>query len=527
MVKLPTVVAIIHSYMPDLNLDPFLNEVVQAFVTQGVKLHLIRANDLVDNLGARNLNKSISPNYIADYINDINPAFIFTTNRAGITKEIMQKTTCPIINWMVDLIPFMHHGGNQKNLFCERDHIITSTLRSVEKLELEYPIVKGKVHYLPLATNIKDFQVYKKSKQDLNISFIGTYFYCGQLNIILQTYKEHPYINDSILKLCKKVEEDYNLDMEHYIHAYKLKKVLADYKLDIPSFKGLIANAISLNNRIKYLDVVSDLGLKLWGTDNWVEAGAFSLKLLSCFQFNDQINTRIQLIDIYQRSKIALNISHHQAQDGLPYRIFDILASQSLLITDYREQSDLFYLFGNDIPIPMYKNPAELRKLVLHFLNHEDERSRIVQYCNSLIEKGFAFEDRIVQLFEISGNQLGHLSTKGDLVIVPPNAFEKKRVEASPPLKKSPIIELRVYKDKSNHSKRMHLTTSSSRSNVFSFPEKAIVYITYVTRITISNINRLIIRSTTGSTRMSFKRYFRWAIPDWLKEKLKKYFPSL
>ena len=167
---------------------------------------------------------------------------------------------------------------------------------------------------------------------------------------------------------------------------------MKDFNLDLYRFKGLLANSISLNKRIKALDAVNDLGLKLYGTENWIQANAYSLDLLRKYQFGHFIKTRSQLVDIYQRSKIALNISHHQAVNGLPYRIFDIMASNAMLLTEYREHSDLFRLFGRDLPMPMYRNTKELRKLTRYYLEHEDERKEIVYKCNQLIKNGFSFE---------------------------------------------------------------------------------------------------------------------------------------
>lgn len=396
------VVAFIHTYARDRELGSFMTELVEGFRAAGVRLHLMVTNDLVHNLGARALKASIDEDKLVGYINRIRPAFIFTTNRGGVTRGILERTDCPIVTWMVDRIPFLHHGGNHKDLFCERDHVITSSHKNVDRLEQIYPVLRGRVHYLPFATNVNDFAGVAPA-QDTNIVFVGTYFHAGLLTSILEKSRARPDLCRAIMAATADIEADYDLDIDKCIQRHGLQNLLTDFNIDGYRFKGLVANAVSLNRRIKVLDAVSDLGLVLYGTENWVEVSDYSLQLLRCYRFGQFIKTRSQLVNSYQRSKIALNVSHHQAVDGLPYRIYDIMASRALLVTNWQRDSDLYRLFGKDMPVPIYRDEYELRSLVKHFLSHEEERAEIVARCNELVREGFSFEDRVRDFLRIAG----------------------------------------------------------------------------------------------------------------------------
>lgn len=411
-----SVVAFIHTYAQDGEFGSYMNELIEGFIQAGVNLYVIRVNDLVNNLGARGYKNNISDKKVVNFIKSIHPAFVFTTNRGGITKRIMSEIDCPIVTWMVDRIPFLHHGGSHDDLFSSKDFVITSSFKNVSRLENIYPILKGRVFFLPFATNIADFCGKSAAQQDINISFVGTYFYCRQFTDMLEAYSDKPLIRDGIIELAKRIEIDYDLDIEANLRECNVEQVLTDFNLDIFKFKGLIANTISLNNRIKALDAVSDLGLKLYGTKNWFYVNQYSLQLLRCYNFDTFIKTREDLVRLYQRSKIAFNISHAQAVDGLPYRIFDIMASDALLLTNYRKNSDLFMLFGKDMPIPMYRSPEELREMAIYYLSHEDERRAIVNKCQKLVGEGFSFKDRIFQFFDIIGAP--YPQGKGELVNV-------------------------------------------------------------------------------------------------------------
>ena len=441
------VVAIIHTYARDRELGSYFQSLVDAFVESGVTLHLILTNDLVPNLGARGFSADVSERKLIAYINGVSPDFVFSTNRGGITSGMMREVQCPIVTWMVDRIPFLHHGGGHNSLFGERDYVVTSSTKNVARLESLYPVLKNRVHYLPFATNVGDFQRYSDVEQDVDISFVGTYFYCGQLTNILDTYKHDKKLVEPILKLVKRISENYDLDINDEVKELGLEYVLKDFDLDIFKFKGLLANAISLNRRVKCLDAVSDLGLRLYGTENWVNVNQFSLQLLSCYQFGEFIKTRGQLVNLYQRTKIGLNVSHHQAVDGLPYRIFDIMASRALLVSDFREDSDLYKLFGRDIPIPMYRDENDLRKCVVHFQKNESERRDAVNECNRLVRDGFSFQDRVKQFYDIVGLSFA-TSSSGKLLRVERSVFvtEKRpsRCQGSGSARKSGVRTLIV-----------------------------------------------------------------------------------
>ncbi|RME60799.1 glycosyltransferase family 1 protein [Candidatus Parcubacteria bacterium] len=434
-----SVVAFIHTYARDGELGSYMEELVKGFESCGVNLHLIITNHLVPNLGSTRYKASISEDKVIQYINDVNPSFLFTTNRGGITKRIMQETSCPIITWMVDRIPFLHHGGGHESLFCERDHVITSSYKNVARLEKIYPILKGRVYYKPFATNIESFTSIHSDVQDINISFVGTYFYAGQFTKILEYYQDCPEVYYGLLRISEKIEDNYDLDIEEAVRECGVQRVLEDFSLDIFKFKGLIANVVSLNKRVHCLEAVSDLGLQLYGTPNWVKVNQFSLPLLRCFKAFEFIKTREQLVSLYQRSKIAINISHHQADAGLPYRIFDIMASNALLITEYHEDSDLFRLFGKDMPVPMYSSAQELRDLCSYYLNNENERKALVKRCNDLVSRGFSFKDRVRDFVDIVGERTPEIFTPRIQVDA------RKLFQRSEPIVVSSTFLFRIY----------------------------------------------------------------------------------
>lgn len=426
--RAPRVVAFFHTYMPDGKLDTFMEGLVAGFLGCGVELHVIKANDLVPSLGAGAYSTCIDEKKLLDYVHALQPDFVFSTNRAGIGRMLIDDPGCPIVTWLVDNTPFMHHGGTAANLYGPHDYVFTAATNNVRLVERDYPnLLNGRVIYLPFATSPEEFGNAKVEEKDIPISFVGTYFYSNLLTKVCAKLKGNRDAYARLMDLISVFERSYEAEAEAEVEKRGLTETLRALGLSPLDFKNIVSNAISLNYRLKVLDAVADLGLKLYGTENWVEVYQSSLPTLRAFQIHDAINTREMLVNVYQRSKIAINISHQQAIGGLPYRIYDLMASSAMLLADEESRTDLEYLFGKDCPVPLYRDAPHARELAAYYLAHEDERLAIVRKCNGLVAQGFRFSDRVRTMFAAIGKPLPETRQTGD------SSADKPRLHAMPP----------------------------------------------------------------------------------------------
>lgn len=399
------ILAFIHTWAPDGEFDNYMVELIKGFENIGAELFTINSNILINFKGrikhTKNRENWYTKKldwYIKKLIEKIKPDLILSTNRGGISNSILRNfKSIPIITLMVDLMFFKRSKFGEEILFQKNDHLITPVFTSVKEFEKKFPILKERVHYLPFCTNINDFN--HETEKDINISFIGNLF--ANPHKIIKHSKNDKEFRGGVFKFFKEVENNFHLDADYYLRKYNLTEKLKIMKRDADNFVTLAAGIISTNNRIKALDAISDLGLVIYGPENWLRTLDYSYKLASCYQYVEYIKTRQQLCSIYDRSKIGININHHQAGSGLGYRVFDVLASSALLITNFQEDSDLIRLFGKDHKIPTYRSLEELRRKTKYYLDHEDERKELVAYCNQLVAKKFSFEERVTQMIQI------------------------------------------------------------------------------------------------------------------------------
>jgi hypothetical protein len=160
---------------------------------------------------------------------------------------------------------------------------------------------------------------------------------------------------------------------------------------------------MSGNKRVQTLAAIADLGLEVYGHDNWIEVVDFSFDLMLSYK-KEKIVTAKQNQDLYNRSKIAVNLSHEQALDNFSWRVRDIMASNACLISDYRKNLEVN--FGKYVKIPTFNNSFEARILCEKLLKDEIWRKEIVQGCQLAIEEEHRFCYRLKDMEQALGVKL-------------------------------------------------------------------------------------------------------------------------
>ena len=102
------------------------------------------------------------------------------------------------------------------------------------------------------------------------------------------------------------------------------------------------------------------------------------------------------------QSLISLNHSHHQGRNiGFSWRVLDILASSSLLITE--KSTIISEKFGKNIKKQFYSSAYDVRKKCDYFLKNKNARSDLIAEQNEIIDKFYRWEDRIKKIEDIFG----------------------------------------------------------------------------------------------------------------------------
>ena len=367
----------------------FYEQFIRVLVRHGNDvLYLNTAGFLKKSFNAKNIeNLSVNKNKVYKVIQNFSPdlAIVFNNSTCSNLDKIIDA---PIILWDADSVPFFNDKENIKKnpdryyFFCSSTSTTKNTINFFRAKEKN-------VIYMPFATDLRA----KDIKQTKNISFIGTNF------ILSHNIKKYLYTHDD-KKNFKIVIE--NLKKDPFKRGIIEKYNISDPDLEKIPYSDLMT-VMSGNKRIQILLAVHDLGLSLYGTSNWLDLASISLDMALLYDpilvYSAQHNQ-----DIYNSSKLSISIAHTQAVTGFPWRVMDIMATNSCLVSDKKEE--IHDRFKKYVSIPMYETPQEARELSKKLLKDEIWRKDIILGSQKAIEETARFEHRMRDIEQIFGINL-------------------------------------------------------------------------------------------------------------------------
>lgn len=356
-----------------------------------------------------------APKKFINEIKKFNPDLIILfDNRCY--EDVSDYFYCPIIIWEADSYLYF---SNQEKIKKNPDrfyYIVGQTI--LEKKIKDYFNIKNKnqIYYLPSATSI----IAENIPQTTNISFIGTKFYAP--DIISEFMHKKPNNNEinQFKKILEYIEKFPFSSDDDILNKFKISSNKIKKNFSVKS----IVDVLSVKNRIQTLSTVADLGLDLYGNENWLNDLTQEPNLVMSYK-NKLIYTIKENQQIYNSSKISININHAQAQTGFSWRVCDIMASNACLVTQYKK--DINYLFPK-IKIPTYTNRYEAHEVCKKILKNNNLRREIVLACQQEIDKNYRFYHRIKELEEIIKISLVKNGSSGKItrLQIEDNIFQKK-----------------------------------------------------------------------------------------------------
>lgn len=313
-------------------------------------------------------------------------ALIFNNSFFDLSKDF----DFPIYIYEVDSFKYYSNIDILKEKKDRFKYIVPQT-SSIALLNNYLGIRKENILYLPFFTAVRKETLPKV----MNISFIGTRFYTedekGQSvwSRFMQTVPS-PYS----IKLYKEALQIINKDP--FISEEELNNKTYQTDTNLKKFinRDQLIDILSGCNRILTLSEISDLGLTIFGTRSWATENCIDYNIPLAFNFKKVYSLKHNQ-DIYNSSKIAININHLQAKNGFSWRVCDIMASDACLVSEYKPDFDK--LFPN-IPIPVFSDRYTARKLCKKLLENSNMRQDIISYCNEIIEEKFRFKHIISDL---------------------------------------------------------------------------------------------------------------------------------
>ncbi len=358
------------------------------------------SNDHFENIDEKKLD---------DFIESFNPDLVIASNNV-LYNRVPKILDCPIIIFAADK-PIGYADNKKIKDNVDRYHFIYETVDWENQIKDLFAPKSSRMIMMPTATNIRA----ENLEQNTNISFIGTNFN------FTHKFKEH-FLKESDQKLTEKFRQFYDLYKNNSRDGIVGNLDKLGFKQDVVEKIGDLdlLNIMSGNKRVQTLAAIADLGLELYGHDNWIDVVDFSFELMLSYK-REKIVTAKQNQDLYNRSKIAINLSHEQALDNFSWRVRDIMASNACLVSDYRKNLEVY--FGKYVKIPTFNNAFEARDLCQKLLKDESWRSEIVKGCQLAIEEEHRFSYRLRDMEQALGVKLLNDGRDGSITFLNPDDF--------------------------------------------------------------------------------------------------------
>ncbi len=341
-------------------------------------------------------NKELN-NMILNRAKAFDPELIITFNHR-IPQCLLDEFDVPVIIW----------DGDSPLYLCDIEHIkenidrykIFSISKEWYQDYMDMGFKSESYAFMPNATSVRK----KDVEQDMNITYLGTRIWTSQT--IPKNMSKHIYLPQARKIVLENLTTGKG-DSKEYLDKYFGEQQAIqgwDEKVIYPL----------LEKRWLTLANVLDLGLTLCGSySRWESVYPMMPQILAMYDPR-RVWTLQENIDFYNASKISLSPIHPQANGkAFPWRAFDVMASNGCLVIE--RSSDLMDLIGNEVDLPMFDSPYEVRDICKELLQNDERRKEIVEQSQKWVEKNARWVDRLrdtqqivgVKLFD--GNEMGKL----------------------------------------------------------------------------------------------------------------------
>lgn len=308
-------------------------------------------------------------------IRKFNPDLIISFNNSKILK-IEKQVNCPIVIWDADdYLFFNDKKGLRKNI--DRYLFFAFFEYSKKNLESYLPIPKNNIAVIPPATFVKA----SKEEKKYPISFIATPF--------MNSHKLIKFLVDCPFAL----EDDFRVSSKNY---ERMAMLLQEYGLQESELKFARASG----DRMNIVMLLLGFGLNIFGPRNWLDLAKYTIDIIRLYH-TEAVFSLKHNETIYNRSKISLSVNHSQNTDAYPWRVPDILASDSVLLAQdtLGLMKDLKSIKG----LQSFNSSIEAYEKANKLLRDPVLRDEIVLQQNQLVEENFRWIHRFPVMEELTG----------------------------------------------------------------------------------------------------------------------------
>ncbi len=378
-----------------------MGEIIAALHRLGAPHHFLRLTE--DETGRTEFVESLLKAVI-----EFRPDFLFTINHLGVDREgvlidLLQRLDLPMASWFVDnphLILYLYHQVVSQNTV-----IFTWDADNLESLRA---MGFTQVEYLPLGVDAQRFRPCHAPKRHplrSRISFVGN----SMLSKVAHRMKHGRFPRELLLGY-RDLAKAFGDSDEPSVRAFIIRERpdLAPHfdALETPerqlAFEAMITWEATRRYRRECLEAVLPFAPLIAGDPGW--KATFSHSEYP-WRWRPELSYYSELPDFYPLSDINFNCTSKQMKGAVNQRVFDVPATGSFLLTDWRVQMERLFEPGNEVAC--YRHPGEAREMADYYLRHPAERQKIARAARRRILAEHTYEHRVTALLESMRRRFG------------------------------------------------------------------------------------------------------------------------
>ena len=332
----------------------------------------------------------------------LKPDFALTINHLGVDREgilpdLLARLELPLASWFVDnphLI--IYNYNNMVSPWISLFSWDADNLPSLFAMGFE------DVHYLPLGTDAARFSPpgpdapRRPRTWHSRVSFVGN----SMVQKVDARLKKAAPPKD-LRGRRQEVAAAFAQSRENSVRAF-LKQAYPEL---MPSFLALdslerrlsyetmITWEATLLYRLSCVKAILPFGPLIVGDQGW-------FRLLgqdtTGWRYHQELSYYTDLPLFYPCSEINFNCTSQQMKGAVNQRVFDVPASASFLITDWREQMDTLFEPGKEVIC--YHSPEEAGELTSYYLEHPEKRQPVISAARRRVLQEHLYEHRLEEL---------------------------------------------------------------------------------------------------------------------------------
>lgn len=332
---------------------------------------------------------------------EFKPDFVFTINHLGVDREgvlidLLERLELPLASWFVDnphLILYLYN-----KLISPYSAIFTWDADNIASLKAQgFP----HVHYLALGTDPQRFAPAKNipgaHPLKSRVSFVGNsmhYKVGHRLKAAAPSAK--------LLRAYRSLAHEFGEHSERSVRAF-LQKHHPDLTEDFEAldtaerslaFEALITWEATRQYRKRCLEQVLPYNPLIAGDKGW----NITFKNQTGWRWHKEINYYAELPHFYPLCDVNFNCTSKQMKGAVNQRVFDVPATASFVLTDWRVQIE--NLFDPGVEVICFREPGEIKELMDFYLDNKAARDKVALAARARVLNEHTYEHRLQSLMK-------------------------------------------------------------------------------------------------------------------------------